>query len=143
MSDTTTGGNDTPPPAPPPDPAALAAQKEAQAAASIGAQIILDFNDDTSKGARGGAGATLEENTAARDAGLIGFGLDPLAPSGPPPTQEQLAARKAAADAAASASPQFYPPPSGHATKMSSLAAGIDAGDVPAPPDTLSGGSGV
>ena len=65
--------------APAVDPAAAAAAlKEAQAAASIGAQVILDFNDDTSKGARGGAGATMEENTAARDAGLIGLGLDPV-----------------------------------------------------------------
>lgn|SRR5262249_54004560 len=120
-----------------------AALKEAQAAGSIGAQIILDFNDDTSKGARGGAGASIEENTLARDAGLVGLGLDPVNCSGPPPSQEQMAAKKAAADAQASASPTFYPPPSGHATKTSSLAAGIDAGDVPTPPpDTLSGGAG-
>jgi hypothetical protein len=108
-------------------------QREAMAAATIGAQVILDFNDDTSKGARGGAGATIEENTAARDAGLIGLGLDPLNCSGPPLTADQMAARKAAADAA-SASPTFYPPPSGHATKTSSLAAGIDSGDLPPPP---------
>jgi len=109
-------------------------QREAMAAATIGAQVILDFNDDTSKGARGGAGATMEENTAARDAGLIGLGLDPVNCSGPPLTADQMAARKAAADAAASASPTFYPPPSGHATKTSSLAAGIDSGDLPPPP---------
>ena len=59
-------------------------QRAAMAAATIGAQVILDYNGDGSIGARGGAGATIEENTMARDAHLIGLGLDPNAPSGPP-----------------------------------------------------------
>jgi hypothetical protein len=127
--------------APAPDPKAAAELKEAQAAGSIGAQIILDFNDDTSKGARGGAGGTVEENTMARDAGLVGLGLDPVNCSGPPPSQAQLAARRQREEEQAklTADPQFYPPPSGHATKMSSLAAGIDEGDVP--PPTVRGGA--
>src|SRR6476660_9801649 len=73
---------------------AAAETREAQAASSIGAQIILDYNEDGSKGARGGAGGTVEENTMARDAHLVALGLDPLAPSGPPPTPEALAARR-------------------------------------------------
>jgi len=131
--------------APAPDPKAAAELKEAQAAASIGAQIILDFNDDTSKGARGGAGGTVEENTMARDAGLVGLGLDPVNCSGPPPSQAQLAARRQREEEQAklTADPQCYPPPSGHATKMSSLAAGIDEGDLPPPtePPTVRGGA--
>lgn len=119
--------------APAPDPAALAAQREAQAAASIGAQIILDYNEDGSKGARGGAGGTIEENTMARDAHLVALGLDPLAPSGPPLTQEQLAAKRKREEELA-ASPEFLPPPaSGKATRVSSLAAGISSEDLPPP----------
>ena len=115
---------------------ATAELREAQAAASIGAQIILDYNEDGSKGARGGAGGTIEENTMARDAHLVAMGLDPVSPVGPPPTQEALAARKrkAEADAKAAVDPQFVAPPSGKATRMSSLAAGIAAEDLP-PPD--------
>jgi hypothetical protein len=141
MSDTTTGGSTPPPAPPPPDPAVLAAQKAAQAAASIGAQIILDYNGDGSLGARGGAAATIEENTAARDAHLEVLGLDPLAPSGPPPSPEAIAAKKAAAEAAANepATPPLQAPT---ATKVSSLAAGIitvDSGGT-TPPD---GGGGA
>ena len=105
--------------------------REAQAAASIGAQIILDFNEDGSKGARGGAGGTIVENTMARDAHLVAVGLDPVAPSGPPPTAEQLAAKRQREQEAA-ANPQFLPG-SSKATRMSSLAAGISAGDIPPP----------
>jgi hypothetical protein len=107
-------------------------QRQAMAAATIGAQIILDYNGDGSIGARGGAGGTIEENTMARDAHLIGLGLDPNAPSGPP-----------------TGVPWEPPPPDARhvapaapATRMSSLAAGIitDANDLPTPPpDTLSG----
>lgn len=114
------------PAAPAPD---LAAVKEAQAAASIGAQVILDFNEAGSIGARGGAGATIEENTAARDAHLVALGLDPAAPSGPPPSPPVLAAMRAAA--AKAPEPQFLPPASGKATRVSSLAAGISSGDLP------------
>lgn len=109
--------------------------REAQAAASIGAQVILDYNEDGSKGARGGAGGTIEENQMARDAHLVAMGLDPVAPSGPPPTPEALAARRKREEEAAkeAADPQFIAV-SGKATRMSSLAAGINAADIP-PPD--------
>jgi len=112
-----------------------AATLEQMAAASIGAQIILDYNEDGSKGARGGAGASIEENTLARDAHLVALGLDPAAPSGPPPTPEALAARRKReeADAKAAADPQFIVPASGKASRMSSLAAGINAADLPPP----------
>jgi len=121
-------------------------QRELMASNSIGAQIILDYNEDGSKGARGGAGGTVEENTMARDAHLVALGLDPLAPSGPPPTPEALAARRKReeADARAAADPQFMVPPNGKATRMSSLAAGLDAGDIPPPtepPPTVRGGA--
>ena len=104
-----------------------AEQRELMVSASIGAQIILDYNGDGSIGARGGAGTSIEENTMIRDAHLIAVGLDPNAPSGPPTGE-----------------PWVPPPPppaarhsvSGHATRMSSLAAGAIAepGDVPPPP---------
>jgi len=107
--------------------------REAAAAASIGAQIILDYNEDGSKGARGGIG-TMAENIAARDAHLAAMGLDPVAPSGPPPTPEALAARRKREEEAAreAADPQFIAV-SGKATRMSSLAAGINAADIPPP----------
>ena len=110
-------------------------QRDAMAAATIGAQVILDYNGDGSIGARGGAGATIEENTAARDAHLISLGLDPNAPSGPPTgvpwePPAALAAREA-------------PPVPAKATRISSLAAGLldEPGDLPEPPppETLSG----
>lgn len=109
-------------------------QREAMAAATIGAQVILDYNGDGSIGARGGAGATIEENTAARDAHLIGLGLDPNAPSGPPTGVPWEPPAPPAARHVA---------PAAAATRMSSLAAGLltDADDVPdqPPPETLSG----
>ena len=107
-------------------------QREAMAAASIGAQVILDYNEDGSIGARGGAGGTIEENTAARDAHLAALGLDPAAPSGPPLTPEQMKAKQDAA--AKAADPTFLPPASGKATRVSSLAAGISSDDLPPPP---------
>ena len=105
------------------------------AANSIGAQIILDYNSDASRGARGGAGGTIEENTAARDADLIAVGLDPNAPSGPPtgqPWEPPVQVTRQATGPAAT----------GKATRMSSLAAGAitDAGDLPDPPPP--GGNG-
>ena len=141
MSDTRTDDrrprNDPPPPTPAPDPKAAAALKEQQAASSIGAQVILDYNGDGSLGARGGAGATIEENTAARDAHLISVGLDPLSPSGPPPgkpVEPPPEVVKAAAPAISS-----------KATRMTSLAAGLVA-DKPAngggtPPANGNGGT--
>jgi hypothetical protein len=104
-----------------------AEQRELMAGASIGAQIILDYNGDGSIGARGGAGTSIEENTMIRDAHLVAVGLDPMAPSGPPTGEPWV--------------PPAPPPStrhsvSGHATRMSSLAAGVIAepGDVPPPP---------
>jgi hypothetical protein len=117
--------------APKPDPAALKAAREAAASASIGAQVILDFNSDAGQGARGGAGATIEENTMIRDANLIAVGLDPNAPSGPPTGEPWT--------------PPVPPPEtrhlpdSGEATKMSSLAAGIQQDMIPEPPASLAG----
>jgi hypothetical protein len=139
--DTDTHTEAAPAPPPPPDPAVLAAQKEAMAASSIGAQIILDFNEDGSIGARGGAGADMVENTMARDAHLVALGLDPNAPSGPPPSPPVLKARQDAAEKAAkeASDPQFMPAQSGKATRVSSLAAGISGEDLP--PPTVAGAS--
>jgi hypothetical protein len=102
-------------------------QRELMAPNSIGAQIILDYNGDGSLGARGGAGASIEENTMIRDAHLIAVGLDPTNPSGPP-TGEPWVPPEPPASTRHSVS--------GHATRMSSLAAGIIAepDDVPPPP---------
>ena len=129
MSETEQHPTEVVPPPAPVDPAVLAAQKEAQAASSIGAQVILDFNEDASLGARGGAGADLVENQMARDTHLVAMGLDPVSPSGPPPTPEALRARREAE--ARASDPQFMPPASGKATRVSSLAAGISSSDVP------------
>ena len=108
--------------------------REAAAAASIGAQIILDYNEDGSLGARGGIG-TMAENIAARDAHLAAMGLDPAAPSGPPLTPEALAAKRKREEQAAreAADPQYIQPVSGKASRTSSLAAGINAADIPPP----------
>ena len=123
--------------APKPDPQAEKAAREATAHASIGAQIILDYNSDAGKGARGGAGGSIEENTMVRDANLVALGLDPVDCSGPPPSPEELAARRKREEEAAkqAAEPKHV---DGNATKMSSLAAGIDKDSVPepAPPPT-------
>jgi hypothetical protein len=104
-----------------------AEQRELMASNSIGAQIILDYNGDGSLGARGGAGGTIEENTMIRDAHLVAVGLDPTNPSGPP-TGEPWVPPEPPASTRHSVS--------GHATRMSSLAAGIIAepDDVPPPP---------
>jgi hypothetical protein len=116
-----------------PDPKAAAELKEARAASSIGAQVILDFNEDASLGARGGAGADITENTMARDMQLVAMGLDPVSPVGPPPTPEALKARREAE--AKAAEERLAVPPFGKATRVSSLAAGINSGDVPVPPN--------
>ena len=101
-----------------------AEQKEAAGAASIGAQVILDYNSDAGKGARGGIG-TMAENIAARDANLIAVGLDPVAPSGPPLGSAEALRKSRAGEA--------LPPASATATRMSSLAAGITAPEQPPP----------
>jgi hypothetical protein len=105
-----------------------AEQRELMVSASIGAQIILDYNGDGSIGARGGAGTSIEENTMIRDAHLIAVGLDPNAPSGPPTGEPWVPPVPVTAGVRHSVS--------GHATRMSSLAAGAIAepGDVPTPP---------
>jgi hypothetical protein len=58
------------------------ADKAARAAASRGAQVVLDPDSPAAVAARGGAAATIHENTDARDADLIARGLDPVSPSG-------------------------------------------------------------
>jgi hypothetical protein len=98
------------------------------AAGSVGAQIILDYNGSGSLGARGGAGATMEENTAARDAHYVALGLDPNAPSGPPTAPDPAGAVRAAGA------------PMGRATRISSLAAGIITGDPGTTPPPPTGG---
>jgi hypothetical protein len=88
------------------------------AAASIGAQVVLDFNEDGSLGARGGAAGTIEGNTIARDTWLGEMGLDPADCSGPPRPrmQDEMVQR------------ETPPLPDARATKVSSLAAGISQG---------------
>jgi hypothetical protein len=124
-------------PPPPPAPSAqdkAAADKaaketrEAQAGGSIGAQVILDFNSQAGLAARGGAAATIEENTALRDENLAAVGLDPANPSGPPTGEAWVPPAVAMA-----ATPKHV---TSQATKMSSLAAGIQ--DVPTPPPPAS-----
>jgi hypothetical protein len=100
------------------------------AAGSVGAQVILDYNGSGSLGARGGAGATIEENTMARDAHMVALGLDPVNPSGPPTAPDPAGAVRAAGA------------PVGRATRISSLAAGIITGDPgTAPPPGGSNGT--
>ena len=112
--------------APKPDPKAEQAQRDAMAAASIGAQIILDYNAPGGVAARGGAAGTVEENTMIRDRHLVALGLDPRDCSGPPPSPEMIAAkRKRDEEAAKAAAEGPHQPP--HATRASSLAA--DLGD--------------
>src|SRR5262249_5849414 len=65
--------SDTTPAAPKPDPD--------RAKASQGAQVILDPKSDAALGAKGGAFASIEDNTNFRNAGLIAANLDPLGPS--------------------------------------------------------------
>jgi len=132
-ADTKSGGKSAARAAQPRDEAAEQHDAEARAAASIGAQIILDYNEPASIGARGGAGGTIEENTQARDAHLVAMGLDPADPTGPPPTPEQLKAKQEQAEK--EVEPAFLPPAaSGKATRASSLAAGISELPTPPPP---------
>ena len=91
--------------------------REQMQAASIGAQVILDFNEDGSVGARGGAAGTIEENTAIRDACLLGLGLDPVACSGPPSEERAKKLKEPP-----KAEPAAKPVPK--ATRASSLAVG-------------------
>ena len=125
----------------PRDEKADAERKDAQAAGSIGAQIILDYNSDAGLGARGGAGGTIEENQIARDKHLVALGLDPVNCSGPPPSPEVLKARREAEKAKLDAAARGTPSQGPKATRMSSLAAGIapDLPDTEPPPD---GGNG-
>jgi len=74
----------------------------------------------------------MTENVQARDAYLVSVGLDPVAPSGPPlGSAEALQAQREAMQP----KPQFVPSTSSKATRMSSLAAGIEEGDLPPPPE--------
>jgi hypothetical protein len=125
---TTAKGGATPAPAPAVLVTGRTAEELAQMAAlSVGAQVILDFNGAGSIGARGGAGTSIEENTAARDAHLAALGYDPAAPSGPPTAPDPAGAVRSADG-----------PIKGRATRMSSLAAGIitDLSDIPGAPPT-------
>jgi hypothetical protein len=97
---------------------AAAEDREARQAASIGAQVILDYNEDAAVAARGGAAATMDENVAIRDKHLLSLGLDPLSPSGPPVPGRA----KAAAKEPAPPDPALKVP--AKATRASSLAAG-------------------
>lgn len=109
---------------------ARAEQRELTQAASIGAQVILDFNEDAAVGARGGAAGTIEENSMIRDACLFDMGLNPQSPSGPPPSPEVLAARRKREEEQAkeaAEAPKQLP----RATRVSSLAA--DLGDEAKP----------
>jgi hypothetical protein len=117
--------------APQRDEKAEAEHKEALAASSIGAQIILDYNSDAGLGARGGAAGTVEENQQVRDQALVAVGLDPQSPSGPPPMAPVEPPPEAT---------RTTPKIPAKATRMSSLAAGIiDESNMPKPPD---GGDG-
>ena len=106
------------------------ARRDAMAAASIGAQIILDYNREGSLGARGGAGGTIEENTMVRDGYLVDLGLDPIAPSGPPPTPEMIAKKREREEFLAKQAAEGPLQPA-RATRVSSLAA--DLGDEAQP----------
>ena len=117
--------------APQRDEKAEAEHKEALAVSSIGAQIILDYNSEAGLGARGGAGATVEENQLVRDQALVAVGLDPQSPSGPPP----MAPLEPPPEVVRST-----PPVSSKATRMSSLAAGIITGNEATPPPPEGGG---
>jgi hypothetical protein len=128
---------------------AAAELRETRAFGSIGAQIILDYNGDGGLGARGGAGGTIEENTAARDAHYIALGLNPAAVSGPPPSMEARKARQEALDAQVEANARISAahaePGAGAASRVSSLAAGLitEPADVPIapPPPQAEGGA--
>lgn len=108
--------------APKPDTKAEQAERDARAAASIGAQVILDYNAPSGVAARGGAGGSVEENTLVRDAHLVLLGLDPRDCSGPPPSKEMIEARKKKAEADAKAAEEGPHQPA-KATHASSLAA--------------------
>lgn len=89
-----------PPPAPPPTPQTNAPDDAPRPAAaapemtdeqraemykarfrnSRGAQVILDPESDASLGARGGAGATVVENTLVRDRHLVDHDMNPRDP---------------------------------------------------------------
>jgi hypothetical protein len=79
--------------------------RETRIAASRGGQVVLDPEGDAAIAARGGMGATIEENAAVYNADLIDHGLDPAAPSGhlTDLTPEQIEARKSDPNAPKSA----------------------------------------
>lgn len=120
MSDQTQQGE---PQAQPPRPASNVAtiDPEARAAASIGAQVILDFNEAGSLGARGGAAPEMGGNVDARNEHLISLGLDPQSPSGPPPLASQLPTPPPEQEPQ---TPTLLPAGAGKATRVSSLAIG-------------------
>ena len=54
---------------------------DARAAASHGAQVVLDPDSPAAIAARGGAGPTMRDNVEARDEALREMGHDPASPS--------------------------------------------------------------
>lgn len=97
--------------------------RDRMAAASIGAQVILDFNKPAALGARGGAGGTIEENTMIRDGYLAELGFDPQSPSGPQPSADQIAAKREREEFMAENAMRSVGPP--RANRSSSLAADL------------------
>jgi hypothetical protein len=74
-------GSAPPPVEPPPEnPEAEQQQRDDAFRNSRGAQVILDGMSDASLAARGGAGGTIEANTAARDTALLDDDCDPKDP---------------------------------------------------------------
>ena len=112
--------------APAPDPKLEERDREARAAASIGAQVILDFNEPAALGARGGAAGDIVGNQMVRDKYLVDLGLDPVSPSGPLPTPEQIRMKREREEFLAKQAAEG-PLGSPRATRASSLAA--DLGD--------------
>ena len=68
-------------PAPPPPVEESPEDAAARRLATRGAQVVLEPDSDAAIAAKGGAGTTIEENTAAHQAALAEMGLDPVNPS--------------------------------------------------------------
>lgn len=109
--------------APPRDEKAEAEQRDRMLAASIGAQVILDFNKPAAQAARGGAAGEIAENTIIRDRYLNELGFDPLSPSGPQPSADQIKAKREREEFMAQNAMRDTAPP--RANKSSSLAADL------------------
>ena len=104
-------------------------ERDRMAAASIGAQVILDFNAPAGIAARGGAAGSIEGNTIIRDRHLVSLGLDPRDCSGPLPTPEQIKAKREREEFLAKQAAGVFGSPK--ATRASSLAADLGEGTEP------------